>query len=54
MTAVLAIRGSTVAELQLGGDNILDLLVLHGGQLRLGELALLRGGLLVEKLLRTE
>ena len=54
MTAVLAIRGRTVAKLQLGGDNVLDLLVLHSGQLRLGDLALLRGDLLVEKLPRTE
>ena len=54
VTAVLAIRGRTVAKLQLGGDNVLDLLVLHSGQLRLGDLALLRGDLLVEKLPRTE
>lgn len=54
MTAVLAIRDSTVTELQLGGDNVLDLLVLHSGQLRRGDLALLRGDLLVKKLTRTE
>lgn len=54
MAAVLAIGDTRVAELLLGIDDVVDGLVLDGDELRLGDLALLRGNLSIQELLGTE
>jgi hypothetical protein len=54
VAAVLAVGSTTVTKLQLGGENILDLFIFHLLQLGLGDFALLRGNLRLQKSLRTE
>ena len=50
VAAVLAVRGSRVAELLLQLNDLLDALLLDGLEVRLGSLALLKGGLHIEEL----
>jgi hypothetical protein len=50
VTTVLAVRQSSISELLLGCDNVLDFLVLNGSQLGLGDLAGLKGELGVQEL----
>lgn len=54
MSAVFAIGDTGVSELLLGVDDLLDILVLDSNELRLGDLALLKGGLGVQELISSE
>lgn len=54
MSAVFAIGDTGVSELLLGVHNLLDVLVLDSNKLRLGDLALLKGGLGVQELISPE
>lgn len=54
MTAVFAIRNGRIAQLFLGLDNFIDLLVLDGNQFRLLGIASLEGDLGLQKLLRAQ
>lgn len=54
MTTVLAVRHSSVANLLLGLNDGVDLLVFGGGQLRLGDLASLEGEFGLQKLVWTQ
>lgn len=54
MTTVFTIRSSRVTKLQLGVDNVGDLLVLDLGKLGIGDLAGLVGNLDIQELLGAE
>lgn len=54
MTTVFTIRSGRVTKLQLGVDNVGDLLVLDLGKLGIGDLAGLVGNLDIQKLLGAE
>jgi len=54
VTTVFTIRSRRVTKLQLGVDNVGDLLVLNLGKLGIGDLAGLMGNLDIQKLLGAE
>jgi len=54
VSAVFSIRGGSIAKLLLDLDDVLDVLVLDGDQVRLRNLSLLEGRLRLQEFLRSE